>query len=94
MSGLRLYRDTVVELGFKLTPVLLAGRLCQGLGAPGMEAAMTAGTEHQVWGPNWPGRTCQPSPGPFSRCEKTTGPAVSPGVGWAGHLLGINSGER
>lgn len=61
MSCLSLYRDTVVELGFKFTPVLLTGRLFQGLEAPGMEAAMTAGTEHKVWGPSWPGRAHLPT---------------------------------
>lgn len=53
MRCLRLYWDTVV---------LLTGRVSQGLVAPGMEAAMTAGIEHQVWGPNWPGQGAPANP--------------------------------
>lgn len=54
MSCPRSLRDTVIELGFKLTPVLLMAGLFQGLGAAGIEAAMAAEAERPVQGPNWP----------------------------------------
>lgn len=84
MSCLRLYWDIVVELGFKLTPVLLAGRLCQGLGAPGMEAAMTAGTEHQVWGPNWPGQGAPANPAQVLFLAVRRPPGLLFLLAWAG----------
>lgn len=79
----------MVDLGLKLTPVLLTGGLFQGLGTPGMEAAMTARSEPQVWGSNWPyqGVPAKPSR-PLSSLREDHQ------ARWAGHLLGIITGDR